>query len=230
MSGLHKFGKERASKYDSKIRLLSPGYETLHELSDVLLKNALPEDAHVLVVVAGTGMDILTCGANQPDWRFTAVEPSAEMLEICRENIFRAKLDERVEFFGGYVEELPINDLFDAATSIYVSHFIREDEKNNYFSAINSRLKQNAPFVVADMYGERGSDEFKMIYEDWKSYYLSESGDLREAEKSFEYILRDIHFIAENRLAKVLEQSGFDNFRRFFQSFFFGGWVCRKSQ
>lgn len=229
MSDSHQFGKERASKYDNKIRFLSPGYETLHELSDVLLKTALSENAHILVVGAGTGMDILTCGANQTGWRFTAVEPSAEMLEICRENIFRAKMDERVTFFGGYVEELPVDNLFDAATSVYVSHFIRDHDKESYFSAINSRLKRDAPLVIADMYGDKESDEFKMIYEDWKSYYLLKTNDLDEAEKSFAYIERDIYFIAEKRLAKLLKQSGFDKFRRFFQSFFFGGWICRKA-
>ena len=66
------FDRTRSSRYDQKIRASIPGYEALHAMVDDFLSPALPETARVLVVGAGTGMELLSLGAAHPGWRFTA--------------------------------------------------------------------------------------------------------------------------------------------------------------
>ena len=44
----------------------------------------LPEDAQILAVGAGTGVEISHLAAVFPKWRFTALDPSGAMLAECR--------------------------------------------------------------------------------------------------------------------------------------------------
>ena len=67
----HQFDKNRAAKYDCKIRMIIPGYESLYQMTNHLLRSLLPVKDHILIVGAGTGMDIITCGTMNPQWTFT---------------------------------------------------------------------------------------------------------------------------------------------------------------
>lgn len=78
----HYFDTARSSRYDHKIRASIPGYEALHAMAHDFLRPALPETARLLVVGAGTGMELLTFGAAHPGWRFCAAGiPAAEVEE-----------------------------------------------------------------------------------------------------------------------------------------------------
>jgi len=224
------FDERRASNYDRKIRLLAPGYETLHRMLNQLLSSLLPKKAHILVVGAGTGMDIVTCGTANPQWEFMAVEPSSEMFDLCRNNIASVGLDERVHFHCGYASELTGAARFDAAISIFVSHFIQqESDKLKFFSDIAARLRDGAYFVAADLHGDKNSDEFNLLLSGWRKFYASQNFGEQAVETAFSYIRQDISFIPESRLIRLLKESGFTEVYAFFRAFLFGGWICRKS-
>src|SRR5512138_850068 len=95
------FGAGRSTTYDRKIRASLPGYEALHAMVDDLLRPALPDEAHLLAVGVGTGMELLLLAAAHPGWRFTATDLSAEMLAIGRANVEAAGLADRVAFHVG---------------------------------------------------------------------------------------------------------------------------------
>ena len=224
------FDERRASNYDRKIRLLAPGYETLHRMLNQLLSSLLPKKAHILVVGAGTGMDIVTCGTANPQWEFMAVEPSPEMFALCRNNIVLAGLDKRVHLHCGYTSELASAAQFDAAISIFVSHFIQqESDKLKFFSDIAARLRDGAYFVAADLHGDKNSDEFNLLLNGWRKFYASQDVGEQEVETAFSYIQQDISFISESRFIQLLQESGFTEAYAFFRAFLFGGWICRKS-
>jgi tRNA (cmo5U34)-methyltransferase len=225
----HSFDEKRASGYDRKIRRLMPAYDSLHEMTNALLQSLLPDKARILVVGAGTGTDIVTCGRMNPAWSFTAIEPAQEMFELCRRNLSEAGLSERVAIHLGYLEDLPINFAFDAATSILVSHFIeKEADKLKYFSSIADRLKPGAPLVLADLFGTPAGGSFDIQLKAWKRFFSTAARDESEVEKSFGYIGRDISFIAESRLSEILRESGFGEIQAFFKTFLLGGWIAFK--
>jgi tRNA (cmo5U34)-methyltransferase len=75
------------SQYDGSIRLFTAAYEPMFDMAYGFLNSMLPEDAEVLVVGAGTGMEACTFGRKSPGWKFTGVDPSAEMLSIAKKKI-----------------------------------------------------------------------------------------------------------------------------------------------
>lgn len=223
------FDENRAAKYDRRIRMIIPAYETLHQMVNHLLSPLLPVDAHMLVVGAGTGMDIITCGTANPQWTFTAVEPSEAMFAACRDNIAASSLRTRVQMHCGYINDLSTDLKFDAATAILVSHFIQdEQEKLIFFSTISDFLRESSPFIVADLHGDKDREDFQLLIKSWKHLFSRLDVSEKDVEEAFNHIQRDISFISEHHYKKLLEESGFGHITNFYRAYLFGGWICRK--
>jgi tRNA (cmo5U34)-methyltransferase len=70
-----------------------------------------------------------------PGWRFTAVDPSAPMLEICSRKAQEQGIAPRCFFHADYLSSLSTPDRFDAATCFLVSHFLTDrDERQALFT------------------------------------------------------------------------------------------------
>lgn len=81
-----KFDPDRAGEYEEQSRIGLAGYDACHELSACMLAAALGAGttASILVVGAGgTAQEIITAGKLEPNWRFTAVDPSRPMLDLA---------------------------------------------------------------------------------------------------------------------------------------------------
>ena len=100
------FTGEQATQYDSRITRLVPGYELLHQLTNAQLQATLSDNAHVLVVGAGTGKEVLALAALNPTWQFTAQDTSADMLAIAKQRFDEQGITSRVTIHGGPVETL----------------------------------------------------------------------------------------------------------------------------
>jgi tRNA (cmo5U34)-methyltransferase len=74
------FDSEGARKYDHRIRKVMPGYEVLHGLARSLLRLDLKERAHLLIVGAGTGMEVVHLGPVLGSVSFAAVNIMREWL------------------------------------------------------------------------------------------------------------------------------------------------------
>lgn len=89
------------------------------------------------MLAQGTGSELIYLAQRFPQWHFTAVEPSAPMLDVCRRRVEACGIASRCVFHEGYLDSLPGSGAFDAATSLLVSHFILErGARSNFFRAI----------------------------------------------------------------------------------------------
>jgi tRNA (cmo5U34)-methyltransferase len=222
---IQSFDAERAATYDNNIRAVAPGYEVLHEAIAAMMDASLTPTAHMLVVGAGTGREIVEMGRAHPEWRFTAVDPSPAMLDQCRATLVGTDLADRVEYVCERVEDLSGGSRFDGATAIFVSHFLQEmDAKRRFFEAIRDHLAPQAPFGIADLYAddtERGDRRRA-----WRAWVARKCGR-EEMERRFSRIERDISFLQENRLQALLHCAGFASLTRLYQCFQWGAWVTR---
>src|SRR5689334_10796522 len=79
-----KFDPARAREYEQQSRIALAGYDACHELSACILAAALGSGDSAQILVAGAGggaREILTAGSLEPNWRFTAVDPSEPMMD-----------------------------------------------------------------------------------------------------------------------------------------------------
>jgi len=193
------------------------------------LLQLLPEDSSFLCAGAGTGAEIMVLAARFRRWRFVGVDASADMLDECRRRTLGAGIADRVDLHVGRMEGYHGSAPFDAASSIFVTHFIKgPEQKLAYLRSIAAHLKPGALFVLADLFGDRGAPEFVPLMQAWLLYYVSHGADAGKLAADLQHIFSNIDFTPERQLQALLMEAGFCDIARFFQSYLFGGWVARK--
>jgi len=215
-----------ADNYDVVVRQSIPGYDALMSMLAALFCIYLTDDAHILVVAAGGGNEISTLGQAHPGWQFTGVDPSEKMLALAQSKVESLGLSDRVTLHNGLVQELPIHP-YNAATSLLVMHFLPDDgTKLDYLKAIAARLQSGSPLVLADMQGDKQSEEFERLVDGWQTRAkMAGMGAERLAElrsKTHQYL----PCIPESRTLELLGQAGFRGITRFYTGFVFTGWLA----
>ncbi|WP_414541200.1 class I SAM-dependent methyltransferase [Nostoc sp. CCY0012] len=219
------------NEYDTMAQRVLPGYEVMHTMALSVLKAILPEKANLLIVGAGSGMELVKFGKGNLQWQMLGVDPSSNMLAIAQQKIEQHGLSEQVELFTGYTHDLNTTSLYDAATSILVMHFLPDDgSKLAFLQDIAQRLKSSATLILVDMYGERGTPEFErmisIIKVFWQEMGIDDTVKIREF---LETMNKSVYPIPEMRVMELLQQAGFGNILRFYTGLWTSGWVATKN-
>jgi len=219
-----------STEYDDRARKALPGYEVMHTMALSFLKSHLPETANLLIVGAGTGMELLKFSKSNPQWQLLGVDPSSNMLAIAQQKIEQNDLSNRVKLFQGYTQDLPETPLYDAATCILVMHFLPDDgSKLALLQSISQRLKSSAAFVLVDMFGEKGSGEFEKITAIIKLFWEDMGMPSEQINEILARINTMVYPIAESHTIELLQQAGFGNIIRFYTGLWIGGWVATRN-
>lgn len=223
------FNNEVAAQYENGIRKSLPTYDQIFTMIQSYFRACVSEEASVLVVGAGGGKEIATWGEENPNWTFTGVDPSEDMLKIAEQRIVALDLKERTQLIYGTVHDITVNKQFDAASCILVLHFVEgNDEKLKLLKEISRNLKVNAPFAVVCMYGDPNDSEFLCRMNFWKSIWIDAGITPNEADDMINHI-KGLSLIPEKQIRDLLLEAGFEEITSFFQTIHFGGWICRKS-
>lgn len=216
-------------EYEQMASLALPGYEVMYTFVLACLRSYLPETANLLVVGAGGGVELVRLGQGNPQWQLLGVDPSAKMLAIAEQKIAQHQLSQRIKLIQGYVQDLPTDTVYDAATSILVMHFIPdEDSKLAFLKGIAQRLKTSAVFILIDGYGTKGSPELEKIIATVHSYW-QETGFPVDKQKQFmENFNNGVYPLSEAKILELLHQAGFSNVIRFYTGLWIGGWMAFK--
>lgn len=228
---MQKFDASRAAEYEQQSRIALAGYEACHELAACMLYASLgaASDAHILVVGAGgTAQEIVTMARLEPNWRFTAVDPSSSMLDLATMKIEEAGLTSRVKFHLGVVEDLPDEESFDAATLIGVLHHLKgTDAKRSILDSISRRLISGAPFILAGNQMSYASQP--LLMKAWGERWRMHGATQEEIDAKLGRILEGADPPSSpSALLGFLDEAGFDNPLTFFSSLFWGAWISRK--
>ncbi len=223
------FDRERAANWDKLSAKLAPSKDALHLLIRLVLSE-LPDDARILCVGVGTGAELIYLAQQFPQWQFTAVEPAAPMLNICRQKAQECGITSRCTFHEGYLDSLPASDAFHAATSILVSHFIMQSEdRRNFFRQISARLRPNGCLVSADLAFDRSTPAYKSSLEVWLRPLQYAEVPAGEIEKMIGVYGRSIAMLPPQEVESIIASSGFDSPVLFFQTLLIHAWYARRT-
>jgi tRNA (cmo5U34)-methyltransferase len=223
-----KFDKATASSYNERWSKVASLKDALHLCMRFVLAD-LPSDARVLCVGVGTGAELFYLAEAFPRWKFTAVEPSSKMLDICRARADEQGLGTRCEFHEGTIDTLPADGLYDAVTALLVSHYLGDRAaRKAFFRALSGKLRSGGILINADLSAEIESNEFAMMFETWKSMLSFSGMSTEEIEKYSSNFTRGKTAIPAGAIEEILTSSGFQQPILFCQTLLIHAWYSTR--
>jgi len=222
---------KQASAYDQQWSKLAPINDALHLLTTTVLAE-LPPKANILCVGAGTGAEILALAQRFPEWHFTAVEPATAMLDVFRRRAEAQGISSRCIFHPGYLDSLPSNGSFDAATAFLVSQFILErHDRSRFFQSIAERLCPAGVLVSSDLAGDFAATDCQALLGLWFRVMTGSGAPPppEGIERMREAYRRDVAVLPARDVRDIISLGGFDSPVLFFQAGMIHAWYAKRS-
>lgn len=221
------FNKNLSQAYDERNSKLTSISDNTHFLSGIILRD-LPKDARILCVGVGTGVEIVALAKNNPEWTFVGVDPSADMVDVCRDRLEKEGLSDQTELIVGYVTDVTTESQFDAVLSILVGHFIKKEERVEFYQNIHKRLKEGGYFINTEISFDLDSEEFPLMLKNWEGIQAL-MGATPESLENLPKLLRDpLTVLPLKKVEDLMKEASFPLPIRFFQSFMIAGWFAKK--
>jgi tRNA (cmo5U34)-methyltransferase len=200
-----------------------PGFHGMQRMTELLLAEAVPADGHVLVLGAGGGLELKAFADVRPGWRFTGVDPSAEMLKLARATL--GSQGSRAELHEGYIDTAPEGP-FDGATCLLTLHFLTAGERLHTLQELRRRLKPGAPLVTAHHsfpLDEGGRERWLSRY----AAFAAASGvPEKDTKNAAAAISARLPLLSPAQDEALLHEAGFERIEMFYAAFTFRGWVA----
>jgi tRNA (cmo5U34)-methyltransferase len=214
---------QAVAHYAEGPRRLVPGFADLHRMVMLLLAERAPEDARVLVLGAGGGLEIKAFAEARPGWSFDGVDPSVEMLNLARLTL--GSLATRAQLHHGLIDIAP-EGLFDAATCILTLHFIEREARLRTLREVRRRLKPGAPFAVAHFSFPQGPGERDLWLARYAAFAVASGVQPAQAENARSAIGARLPILVPEDDERLLRDAGFSGVSLFYAGFTFRGWVA----
>ena len=197
-----------------------PGLTDLHRMTMLLLAEAASPAAHVLVVGAGGGLELVSLATAQPGWRFTGVDPSPAMLDLARQAL--EPFAERVQLVTGIIDQVPAGP-FDGATCLLTLHFLDRDERLRTLREIHRRLKPGARLIVDHHAPPAGNTERWLARS--IAFGAGAHPDPASIAAASRQMAQRLPLLTPHDEEELLRDAGFVDVELFHAAFSFRGWV-----
>jgi tRNA (cmo5U34)-methyltransferase len=209
--------------YADKTRRLVPGWSDLPIMAAMLVAERAPQQADILVVGAGGGVELTVLANAHPQWRFVGVDPSKPMLELAEAALGPRMA--RVDLHHGYIDTAP-DGPFDGATCLLTMHFVAIEERLDMLKDIARRLKPGAPFVMAHLSFPQAEDERALWLSRYAAFAIASGVDPEAARGAATAIGARLPLLGPDTEQALLEEAGFTGVRLFYAGLAFRGWVA----
>ncbi|MCP9849334.1 class I SAM-dependent methyltransferase [Cyanobium sp. Morenito 9A2] len=213
--------------YDLVLQQLVPGYASLARLAVALLAVgplAGETGADVLVAGCGTGAELLEAVAQRPDWRLTAIDPSAAMLQVAQGRLRHAPA---IEWRCSTAESLQESGRFAGALSVLVLQSLPDDgSKLAFLTALAQSLRPGGQLVLVDLMRSSLSGLGEQVERAWLGFQRA-SGLTATAEQ-LAPLTQALHPIGAARLTALVNAAGFSDPARIFQALDVEGFLLQR--
>src|SRR5690606_6257814 len=219
---------QQAAGYDIRWAKTAAIRDCLHLMLAPLFAG-LPQDARVLCVGVGTGEEMAQLAQRFPGWTFTAVDPSGAMLAACRQRAEAEGFASRCRFHHGFLESLPADAPFDAATCLLVSQFILDRvQRTQFFRAIAARLRDGGLLASSDLASDVHSAAYEVLLPAWTRMMAAADVPPEAIERMRAAYSEDVAVIPPADVASLIAAAGFDAPVQFFQAGLIHAWISAK--
>lgn len=220
---------QQASGYDKQWARMASIRDGLYFLLESVFAD-LPANARILCVGAGTGAELAYLARTFPHWRFTAVDPSGAMLNVCRQRANAEGFISRCDFHEGYLDSLSIEDLYDGATCFLVSQFIlAQAVRVEFFRAIANRLVPGGVLASSDLASDVGSKAYDTLLRVWLNVMSSAGRQSEALERTRAAYAKDVAILPSKHIASIIESAGFEPPVQFFQAGLMHAWFSKRA-
>lgn len=219
----HFSNPQAVARYAEGPPRIVPGYNGMQCMATLLIAECVLEDARVLVLGAGGGLELKAFAQARPGWTFDGVDPAAEMLKLAERTL--GPLASRVCLHQGYIDDAPEGP-FDAATCLLTLHFVALEERRRTVAQVRRRLKPGAPFVVAHFSIPQGEGERALWLSRYAAFVAASGVEPDKVANALAAIDRQLHILMPEQDEAILREAGFSNVSLFYVGFTFRGWVA----
>lgn len=214
-----------SSGYERLQSQVIPGYGSLARLSVALLAAspvAGASAAEVLVAGCGTGAELLEAVAQRPDWRLTALDPSADMLQEARQRLGeQGSIQWQQSTVEALVDEAGMAGRFAGALSVLVLQSLPDDgSKLAFLTALARCLQPGAQLVLVDLMQTSLPSLEDQLDQAWRGFQRASGLDASSQE--------GLHPIGLARLTSLVNAAGFGDPARVFQALGFEGFLLQR--
>ena len=222
------FDKDHSAVYDEHQRRMAPMMTNLHFLIGIILKT-LPRDATILCVGVGTGAEIISLAGNNPDWHFTALDPSPNMLDVCRAQLEKKGYLARTKLVHGYLSDISKAEKFDAVISLFVTQFVKPvAERQKMFADMAAHLNPKGYLINGEISADMASPEFNDMFEKWKTLNLLAGSSEKQMADLLPAWQNHVAIVPPPSIENLLRQGGLALPVQFFQSLVLHAWYAQK--
>lgn len=200
-----------------------PGLAGLHRMAAILLTERAPQDARILVLGAGGGMELKVFAEAQPTWEFDGVDPASAMLRLAETTL--GPLMARVRLHEGYIESAPIGP-FDGAACLLTFHFLPVAERLSTLREVHRRLRPGAPLVIAHFSFPQGEHERVLWLSRYAAFATASGIDRDQALAASAGIGVRLPILSPEQDEALLGEAGFSDISLLYAGFTFRGWVA----
>jgi tRNA (cmo5U34)-methyltransferase len=213
---------EVVARYAEGPRRNVPGFEAMQRMTRLLIAERARQDARVLVLGAGGGLELKVFAEAHPGWTFDGVDPSADMLALASSTL--GPHASRAQLHLGTIAAAPEGP-FDAGCCLLTFHFIAIEERRRTLAEVRRRLEPGAPFVVAHL-SIPGEQVERALWLSRYAAFLTSSGvEPDKAARGRDAVEAHTHILTPEQDETLLREAGFSHVSLFYTAFAFRGWV-----
>jgi tRNA (cmo5U34)-methyltransferase len=213
---------DHARRYGDGPQRFMPGFADMHRMTAILLAERAPEDARVLVLGAGGGLELRALANAHPGWTFIGVDPAGAMLDEAR-RVLGADAA-RVTFCQGTIDDAPEGP-FDAATCLLTLHFLDREERTRTLRELRRRLKPGAPFVAAHSSFPQDGGARALWLSRYAAFALASGADPEQVKKMCAAVDAHVPMFAPEQDESILHEADFSDVALFYAAFTWRGWI-----
>lgn len=214
---------EKVARYAEGPPRFVPGFADLHKMAAILIAEHAAEDARLLVLGAGGGLEMKALAEMQLGWRFDGVDPAAEMLKLAGRTM--GPLADRATLHHGYIDDAPEGP-FDAGLCLLTLHFLDSEERLRTLREIRRRLKPGAPFVAAHASFPQGAARDLWLSR-YAAFAVAHGVDPAQVSAMKEAVSANLNMLDPEEDVALMREAGFGEVTQFYAAFTWRGWVAR---